>query len=575
MAQIQGIIGVFFILFLAYLLSNNKSNVNYRTVIWGLGLQIFFAILILLTPIGTPIFDWFDRAINTLLGFSVEGSKFLFSSFINGNDSMLETPLINFSFIALPTVIFFSALMAMLYHYGVMQKLIAFISKIMQKTMGTSGAETTSISSNIFVGQTEAPLVVKPFISKMTKSELMAIMVGGFATVAGGVMALYVAMLGNIEGIAGHLLAASIMSAPAALVIAKIIYPETEKTISSGDIKMSVEKQDDNGLEALARGSSDGLKLAANIAAMLVAFVAFIALVNHLLGLIPIGGEKLSIQMILGYLFMPLAWMMGAPWEESFQLGTLLGEKLVLTEMIAYIHLSEMGSEISQRTAILASYALCGFANFASIGIQLGGIGSIAPERRKDLSKLVLKAMFGGALASWLTASIAGMMISIPELETPKAFSDYSAKYISYDKNAVQVISDGNSISFIYNHSKSNKDTLLAKTNLILIDENNTKLELVGDCLFASDFKTFKPCTFKKDKVLYDDTSYSIGLEYNENGGNEGHGEWEIKEFSKNSNLFTPRTRTIGKDTIDETNKNLVKHTTTINKYNENEKDDN
>ncbi len=248
MAQIQGIIGVFFILFLAYILSNDKSNVNYRTVIWGLGLQIFFAILILLTPIGTPIFDWFDNAINTLLDFSVEGSKFLFSSFVNGNDSMLEAPLINFSFIALPTVIFFSALMAMLYHYGVMQKLIAFISKIMQKTMGTSGAETTSISSNIFVGQTEAPLVVKPFISKMTKSELMAIMVGGFATVAGGVMALYVAMLGNIEGIAGHLLAASIMSAPAALVIAKIIYPETEKAMSTGDIKMSIEKQDDNGL---------------------------------------------------------------------------------------------------------------------------------------------------------------------------------------------------------------------------------------------------------------------------------------------------------------------------------------
>ncbi|MBD23567.1 MAG: NupC/NupG family nucleoside CNT transporter, partial [Candidatus Marinimicrobia bacterium] len=405
MAQIQGIIGVFFILFLAFLLSNNKSNVNYKTVIWGLGLQLFFAILILLTPIGTPIFDWFDTAVNTLLGFSVEGSKFLFSSFVNGNSTMVETPLINFAFIALPTVIFFSALMAMLYHYGVMQKVIAFISKIMQKTMGTSGAETTSISSNIFVGQTEAPLVVKPFISKMTKSELMAIMVGGFATVAGGVMALYVAMLGNIEGIAGHLLAASIMSAPAALVIAKIIYPETEKSLSTEEIKMSIEKKDDNGLEALARGSSDGLKLAANIAAMLVAFVAFIALVNHLLGLIPIGQEKLSIQMILGYLFMPLAWMMGAPWGESFQLGTLLGEKLVLTEMIAYIHLSEMGSEISQRTAILASYALCGFANFASIGIQLGGIGSIAPERRKDLSKLVFKAMLGGALASWLTAS--------------------------------------------------------------------------------------------------------------------------------------------------------------------------
>tara|TARA_B100002052_G_C15825053_1_gene572459 strand:- start:245 stop:1423 length:1179 start_codon:yes stop_codon:yes gene_type:complete len=389
----------------------------------------------------------------------------------------------------------------------------------------------------------------------MTKSELMAIMVGGFATVAGGVMALYVAMLGNIEGIAGHLLAASIMSAPAALVVAKIIYPETEKAMSTGDIKMSIEKQDDNGLEALARGSSDGLKLAANIAAMLVAFVAFIALVNHLLGLIPIGGEKLSIQMILGYLFMPLAWMMGAPWEESFQLGTLLGEKLVLTEMIAYIHLSEMGSEISQRTAILASYALCGFANFASIGIQLGGIGSIAPERRKDLSKLVLKAMFGGALASWLTASIAGIMISIPELETPKAFSDYTAIYTTYDKNGKELLSDGNSISFIYNHSKSNKDNHIAKTNLLLVDSNNVKLALIGDCSYNSNFKTFEPCIFTKDKVLYDNTSYTIGLEYNKSGGTDGQGQWDIKEYRKNSNLFIPRETTIGIDIVDETNK--------------------
>ena len=411
MAQIQGIIGAVFIIFLAFLLSNNKKKINYRIVFWGLSLQLFFAILIILTPIGKPFFAWFDGAIRTLLDFSQKGSEFLFASFFTGT---IEGPLMNFAFIALPTVIFFSALMAMLYHYGIMQKIIVVISKIMQKTMGTSGAETTSISANIFVGQTEAPLVVKPFISKMTKSELMAIMVGGFATVAGGVMALYVAMLGNINGIAGHLLAASIMSAPAALVIAKIIYPETEKPISSGEVKMSIEKQDDNGLEALARGSSDGLKLAANIAAMLVAFVAFIALLNYLLGFIEVNGTTLSIELILGYLFMPLAWMMGAPWGESQALGSLMGQKLVLTELVAYGNLSTM--EISPRTAIIASYALCGFANFASIGIQLGGIGSIAPERRKDLSKLVFKAMLGGALASWLTASIAGIMIPIQKI---------------------------------------------------------------------------------------------------------------------------------------------------------------
>ena len=354
MAQFQGILGILFILLLAYLLSNNRKKISYRIVFWGLGLQIFFAILILLTPIGAPVFDWFDGAINTLLGFAFDGSSFLFKQF---DTKVIEGPLFNFAFIALPTVIFFSALMTVLYHFGIMQKLIQVISKIMQKTMGTSGAETTSVSANIFVGQTEAPLVVKPFISKMTKSELMAVMVGGFATVAGGVMALYVSMLGSIEGIAGHLLAASIMSAPAALVIAKIIYPETEKTMSSGDIKMSIQKQDDNGLEALARGSSDGLKLAANIAAMLDAFVAFIALINYLLSFIPINDDTvLSIELILGYLFMPLAWMMGAPWNESHALGSLMGQKLVLTEWVAYMNLSSM--EISPRTAIIASYAL-------------------------------------------------------------------------------------------------------------------------------------------------------------------------------------------------------------------------
>ena len=543
MGQAQGIIGVFFILFLAFLLSNNRKKINYKIIFWGLGLQLFFAILILLTPIGTPIFNWFDTAINKLLGFSLQGSEFLFKHFGTKN---IEAPLWNFAFIALPTVIFFSSLMAMFYHYGIMQKIIKLISKIMQKTMGTSGAETTSISANIFVGQTEAPLVVRPFISKMTKSELMAIMVGGFATVAGGVMALYVAILGNIEGIAGHLLAASIMSAPAALVIAKIIYPETEETMSSGDIKMAIKKQDDNGLEALARGSSDGLKLAANIAAMLIAFVAFIALINYLLGLIPVGDDKtLSIELILGYLFMPLAWMMGAPWGESQILGSLMGQKLVLTEMVAFLNLSEMGSQISQRTAILASYALCGFANFASIGIQLGGIGSIAPERRKDLSKIVFKAMLGGALASWLTASIAGIMISIPEVPVPEEFSDYSGKIITYDENGDEIISDGHSISFIYNHINSKEDSLIAKTKLKLVDKDSQILELIGDCIYSSDFKTLEPCMFKKDKVLYDNTSYLIKLEFLNIKDDKF---WKIITYEKDKSSFIPITRYIGSE---------------------------
>jgi CNT family concentrative nucleoside transporter len=338
----------------------------------------------------------------------MQGSNFLFGSFMTNPKEMLPA-VTSFAFAVLPTVIFFSALMAILYHLGIMQKVIKVIAWIMQKTMKTSGPETTSISANIFVGQTEAPLVIKPFIAKMTNSELMAVMTGGFATVAGGVMAIYVGMLQNVPGIAGHLMAASIMSAPAALVIAKIIYPEKED-IKEIEFKIQQNKSDDNILEVMGQGATDGLKLAANIAAMLIAFIAMTAFANYILSLF-----GTSLEIILGYIFMPLAFLMGAPWSEAGILGSLLGQKIVLTELIAYMNLSAMEvggvNGISEKTAILASYALCGFANFASIGIQLGGIGSIAPERKKDLAKLVTKAMFGGALASWLTATIAGILL--------------------------------------------------------------------------------------------------------------------------------------------------------------------
>ena len=410
MERYIGILGIFAILGIAYLMSNNRKNIDLRIVIWGLGLQLIFGIFILVTPFGKPIFSWFDKLIKKLLSFSNDGSEFLFASFMDGK---MHPSVINFAFSVLPTVIFFSALMAVLYHVGLMQKIIKIVALVMQKTMKTSGPETTSISANIFVGQTEAPLVIKPFISKMTKSELMAVMTGGFATVAGGVMAIYVGMLDNIPGIAGHLMAASIMSAPAALVIAKIIYPETEKIINheentelSSNLNEPVEG---NILESLGNGATDGLKLAANIAAMLIAFVALISLSNYILSIF-----GTSLEDIFGYIFMPLAFLMGAPWSESHILGSLLGQKIVLTELIAYMNLSELQAgpnPLSAKTAILASYALCGFANFASIGIQLGGIGSIAPERKKDLAKLVTKAMFGGALASWLTATIAGILI--------------------------------------------------------------------------------------------------------------------------------------------------------------------
>jgi CNT family concentrative nucleoside transporter len=407
MERFIGIGGIIAILGIAYLLSNNKNNINLKVVFWGLGLQLLFGIFILVTPFGKPIFSWFDQIIKKLLSFSDEGSTFLVKSFVTDS---VEPSVINFAFFVLPTVVFFSALMAVLYHMGIMQKIIKIVAIVMQKTMGTSGAETTSISANIFVGQTEAPLVIRPFISKMTKSELMAVMTGGFATVAGGVMAIYVGMLDNVPGIAGHLMAASIMSAPAALVIAKIMYPETNNDNPSNTIKLDIADKERNVLEALGDGAVDGLKLAANIAAMLIAILAFVALVNYIM--LAIFG--ITLENLMGYIFMPLAFLMGAPWSESQILGSLLGQKIVLTELIAYKNLANMtiGTDgISEKTAILASYALCGFANFASIGIQLGGIGSIAPERKNDLAKLVTKAMFGGALASWLTATIAGILI--------------------------------------------------------------------------------------------------------------------------------------------------------------------
>jgi len=405
MERLIGIAGILVLLCIALAMSNNRKAISWQLVTWGLGIQILFAIIILKTPVGVPFFGVIDIGIKNLLSFSDAGSDFLFKSFRYG---VVEDPLMNFAFRILPTLIFFSSLIAVLYHLGIMQFVVKWIARVMQKSMGTSGSETLCVSGNIFVGQTEAPLLVRPFILKMTKSELMAVMVGGFATVAGGVMAMYVSILGNIPGIAGHLLAASIMSAPAALVIAKIIYPETEASDTFGDLKIALDKKDDNIMEALSRGATNGMKLAANVAAMLVAFVAIIAMVNAILGLI-----DLSLQQILGWIFSPLAWVMGVPWNEAGIIGSLMGEKLVLTELIAFGDLSELmtTNSISDRSAIIASYALCGFANFASVGIQLGGIGGIAPERRKDLAKLGLKAMFGGALASWLTATIAGILI--------------------------------------------------------------------------------------------------------------------------------------------------------------------
>ena len=403
----MGFIGILTLLMIAYALSNNRKAIKFETVFWGLGLQAFFGIVILKIPFIKSQFFFVDKIFKTLISFSDKGSDFLFSSFVPGIG--YHEAMINFAFRALPVVIFFSSLISIAYHFGIIQIVVKWVAKLMEKSMKTSGAETLSISANIFVGQTEAPILIRPYIKNMTTSELMAIMTGGFATVAGSVLALYVLWLEKIPGIAGHMLAASIMSAPASLVIAKLIYPETEKTNSLDELDLHIENNTANAMDALGNGATQGLKLAANIGAMLIAFISILSMINFTLEYF----LNINLQEILGIIFSPLAWTMGIPWEEANIVGRLMGEKIVLTELIAYGSLGDLINNdlISERSAIISSYALCGFANFGSIGIQLGGIGAMAPEKRNILSKIVLKAMVGGALASWLTATIAGILI--------------------------------------------------------------------------------------------------------------------------------------------------------------------
>ncbi|MFL3007511.1 MAG: NupC/NupG family nucleoside CNT transporter [Candidatus Neomarinimicrobiota bacterium] len=402
-----GFIGIFALLMIAYVLSNNRNAIKFETIFWGLGLQVFFGLIILKIPFIKSQFFFVDKVFKTLISFSDKGSDFLFSSFVPGIG--YHEAMINFAFRALPVVIFFSSLISIAYHFGIIQIAVKWIARLMEKSMKTSGAETLSISANIFVGQTEAPILIRPYIKNMTTSELMAVMTGGFATVAGSVLALYVLWLEKIPGIAGHMLAASIMSAPASLVIAKLIYPETEKANSLDELELRVEKNTANAMDALGNGATQGLKLAANIGAMLVAFISILSMINFTLEYF----LNINLQEILGIIFSPLAWTMGIPWQEANIVGRLMGEKIVLTELIAYGSLGDLikNNLISERSAIISSYALCGFANFGSIGIQLGGIGAMAPEKKNVLSKIVFKAMIGGALASWLTATIAGILI--------------------------------------------------------------------------------------------------------------------------------------------------------------------
>ena len=422
MQQFQGLIGIVTLMGIAWLLSENRRRIDWRPVLMGLGLQVAFAALILRTSWGAPFFNACGDVINTLLGFCDRGTDFLFKhvSQLN-NRNQLDGPLVNLAFRVLPSIIFFSAILAVLYHLGVMQFVVRIIAWVMIKTMKTSGAETLSVAANIFVGQTEAPLLVQPFLARMTRSEILTIMLAGFATIAGGVMALYVGMLRPVLGpeIAGHLMASSVMGAPASILFAKILLPETETPTTLGDVNIPLPRTSSNVIEAFSEGANEGLKLTLSVCGLLIAFVAAMEMINAFLGWgpsIPLIGVRIpptSMQEVFGWVFRPIAWTLGTSWEESKVVGSLLGEKIVLTELIAYTDLArpEIASQLSPRSAKITAYALCGFANFASIGIQVGGIGAIAPERKATISQLAMKAMIGGALASAMTGAIAGIMI--------------------------------------------------------------------------------------------------------------------------------------------------------------------
>jgi CNT family concentrative nucleoside transporter len=398
--------GLFVMIGVAYSLSSSRKDIKWKTIASGLILQIVLGLIILKTPFGVAVFDGAREAFNGILNYTNEGSKFVFGSLVDVPKSGFI-----FAFLVLPTIIFMSSLMSVLYHLGVMQKIVEVTAKIMMKVMGTSGAESLSAAANIFVGQTEAPLVVKPFVEKMTKSELMALMTGGMATVAGGVLAAYVGM--GVD--AGHLLAASVMSAPAALICAKLLVPETEESQTQGVVKVNLPKTNANFIDAAASGAAEGLTLALNVGAMLLAFIALIAMLNGMLGWFGnlIGLEQLSFEFLIGYVFAPFAFLMGVPWDDCLQVGVMLGKKTVVNEFVAYMDLQvaiESGA-ISQRAITITTYALCGFANFSSIAIQLGGIGGLAPNRRHDLARLGIKSLIGGTLACFMTACIAGLLI--------------------------------------------------------------------------------------------------------------------------------------------------------------------
>ena len=417
----RGLLAMAVILVVLWRFSPKRKSIDWSLVAKGIGLQFIFALLILKTTWGRGFFSVVNDVFIALISYTLAGARFVFGSLVDystpvtAGEGIVEIGA-NFAFAVLPTIIFFSALMTVLYYLGLMQWIVKGVAWVMQRTLKTSGAETTSAAGNIFVGQTEAPLLVKPFVKNMTNSELNTVMTGGFATVAGGVMAAYVAMLaGYFPAIAGHLLAASIMAAPAGIVVSKILMPETEEPETRDSLDFEIEQDSVNVIDAAAGGASDGMRLALNVGAMLIAFLALIALINGLLGwsLGLVNIEGITLEWLLGKAFSPVAWLIGVPWSDAAEIGTLFGVKMVANEFVAFQMLADgiaAGSTLSPKSIIIATYALTGFANFSSIAIQIGGIGGIAPERRHDLSRLGLRAMLGGTVATWMTATLAGVL---------------------------------------------------------------------------------------------------------------------------------------------------------------------
>ncbi|MEP7362722.1 MAG: nucleoside transporter C-terminal domain-containing protein [Acidobacteriota bacterium] len=407
MDRFTGLLGLAAVLLICYALSTNRQAIRWRAVGIGLALQLAFAFLVLMTPFGRA-FQTASTAVNALLEYAAVGSKFVFGplGYRDGGFGVV------FAFQVLPIVIFISSLFSILYYFGVMQVVVRWMAVFMQRFLGVSGAESTNVAASIFMGQTEAPLTIKPFLPNLTESELFTIMVSGMAHVSGAVMAAYVSMAGvSIE----HLLTAVIMTAPATLVLAKMLIPETGIPETAGTVKIEVEKPGVNVIDAAATGARDGLFLALNIGGMLVAFLALIALVNGLFGLVQgipgMGWMPSSLQQLLGWVFSPAAWMMGVSWKDASNIGQLLGTRLVLNEFVAFIDLGKLKDVLDPKSFTIATYALCGFANLSSIAIQIGGIGALAPTRKSDLARLGLRAVMAGTMANVMSACIAGMLL--------------------------------------------------------------------------------------------------------------------------------------------------------------------